>query len=268
MTGLLAALTTVGCGGDDSGQTRERAGPSEEYRVARVIRTFVVGVYDGDGDAACRVLTPQRQREVTARSRQRTCEKAIAAQSLEMSDKDLDRLGRSRATKVDLEGARGRAQIATPTANGRREQHTVSVVKDAGAWKLASQFFPGELAQGKVPKPPPGPPRNPAEEGKITAVFERFRRALDRGDGRTACNLRTRTARQAAVSQAIEAADGRKQALRDYGKLTCAAVSAGLRIPSGKVLRVTVDGARGRLRLEGGATYGFRRGSGRGRLDS
>lgn len=266
--GLLIALALGGCGGKESDHEERRSGPTDEYRVARAIRAFVVGVSEGDGEAACRVLTPQRQAAITARLKQRTCERAIAAQSIATSERDLTRLARSRVTKVDLDGTTGRAEIVTPERRAMREEHIADVVKQRGTWKLASQFFPGRLARGKVPKAPPGPPRNPAEERKVAEVFTRFRRALDRGDGGTACRLRTAAARRAAISQAVDIAGGRVQALERYGGLTCAAVSAGLRVPGGEVERITVAGGRAQLRLEGGATYGLRKLAGRWRVDS
>jgi len=54
----------------------------------------------------------------------------------------------------------------------------------------------------------------------------------------------------------------------EYGKLSCAAVSAGLRIPSQKVRRITVNSDRGSLTLVGGATYDFRKRGGSWRVDS
>jgi len=62
----------------------------------------------------------------------------------------------------------------------------VSLQKVIGRWKVASDFFAGTLEHGKVPRAPPGPPRNPVEERKVAATFERFRAALRRGDGRSA----------------------------------------------------------------------------------
>ncbi len=182
---------------------------------------------------------------------------------------ELDRLMRGRVSKVALKGATGTAEVLTPQKRrGVPERHTVRVERIDGEWRLASNFFAGGLRGGRVPRPPPPPPRNPAEERKIAAVFERFRSALNRGDGRAACRLRTRAARRAAVSQAIDAAGGRRAAIRDYGKLSCAAVSAGLRIPDGKIKRITVEPGNGRVTLDNGATYGFRKLARRWLVDS
>ena len=278
---LFALALLVGCDGDgdqpsrgeprqDSRASPQRArAPSEEYRVARAIRAFLTALFEGDGEAACRRLTPEQQAAARTRLKRPTCDRAIRLQVISMREGDLDRLARAKVTKVALQGAAGTAEVLTPASKGAvPEPHTVRVERIDGEWRLASNFFPGGLRGGKVPRPPPPPPRNPAEERKIRAVFERFRAALNRGDGSAACALRTRAARRAAVSQAINAAGGRRAAIRDYGELSCAALSAGLRIPDAKVKRITVEAGRGRLTLENGATYGFRLLERRWKLDS
>ena len=278
---LFALTVLVGCDRDvdeksrgkprqDSRASAERTrAPSEEYRVARAIRGFLTALFEGDGEAACRRLSPEQQAAARTRLKRPSCERAIRLQALSMREADIERLGRARVSRVALKGAAGTAEVVTPARKGGvPEPHTVRVERIDGEWLLASNFFPGALRGGKAPRPPPPPPPNPAEERKIRAVFERFRAALNRGDGRAACALRTRAARRAAVSQAIDAAGGRRAAIRDYGELSCAAVSAGLRIPDEKVERITVESGRGRLTLENGATYGFRLLERRWKLDS
>lgn len=264
---LIVVLAVGGCG-DDGADEQRSTGPSEEYRVARAIRAFVVGVAEGDGAAACRVLTPQRRAEVTARLARATCEQAIVAQGRATSEQDLRRLGRSRVTKVDLDGREGRAAVATPGRTAVPEEHTVQVSKTAGGWKIASDFFPGGIEGGKAPKAPPPPPHKPAEERKVAAVFDRFRAALRRGDGKAACALRTPSARRAAVRSAIDLAGGRREAMRDFGELSCERVSLRLRPPDDGVRKVVVDGATARLTLRHGATYDFRKIGRSWRLDT
>jgi hypothetical protein len=171
-------------------------------------------------------------------------------------------------TKVALEGARGRAEIRTPGKGGGIEQNTVDVVREGRAWKIASQFFPGTLAGGKVPKGPPGPPRNPVEERKVSDVFERFRAALRREEVAVACALRTARGRRDAVRSAIELAGDRRQAVREFGALTCERVSLRLQPPPNRIRKVVVDGDRARLTLSGGAEYPFRKVGGLWKLDT
>lgn len=270
----------AGCDGSDepSSDTRgegaegsrqgDRA-PSEEYRVATAIRGFVAALSEGDGEAACRRLSREQQAQVKARLKRPTCERAIGLQAISMRAGDLDRLSRARVSKVALKGAAGTAELLTPKKRGAvSEPHTVLVKRIDGEWRLASNFFPGGVRGGKVPRPPPPPPANPAEERKIRVLFKRFRSALNRGEGRAACVLRTAGARRAAVSEAIDVAGGRREAIRDYGELSCAAVSAGLRIPDEQVKRITVEGPKGHLTLQNGATYRFRLLERRWKLDS
>lgn len=263
---VVLALPVVGCADDKLGEG-SRA-PSQEYLAAKAIRGFVVAFTEGDGAAACGALTPQRRAEVTSRSPQRTCDRAIAAQTLNTPERDLTRLERSRVTKVDLTGRTGRAEISTPGRGSARETHTVQVAKILGTWRVGSDFFPGGMETGKVPKPPPGPPPNPAQERRVTAVFERFRAALKRGDGTTACQLRTAAARRDTVKGAIELAGSRRQAAKDFGKLTCEQISVRLRPPDDRIRKVVIDGFKARLTLTRGATYPFRNVRGHWKLEN
>ena len=263
---LVLVILAGGCADDKTNEDRRT--PSQEYLAAKAIRGFVVAFTEGDGEAACRAMTARRRTEVTSRSPQRTCDRAVAAQTLNTPERDLTRLERSRVTKVDLKGTAGRAQIATPGRGSARETHTVQVAKVLGRWRVASDFFPGGMKTGKVPKPPPGPPANPAEERRVSAVFERFRAALKRGDGRTACKLRTAAARRDAVKAAIELAGSRRQAAKEFGKLTCEQISVRLRPPDDKIRKVVIDGPKAQLTLSGGAEYPFRKVRGSWKLES
>lgn len=267
---LILVAAAPGCDGDDGndrgepreptvgGSPREGAG---EYRVARTVSAFLVAFTDGDGQAACRLLTRQRQAELIERTNRPSCERAVAVQVGATRVRDLERLERAKVSKVALAGAAARAEVLTPADRGGvPESHTVRLSQIDGGWRVASDFFPGALRGGSAPQPPPPPPRNPAQERAVAAVFHRFRRALERGDGKRACALRTPAARRAAVSQAIEAAGSRQRALSDHGELTCAAVSAALRIPNEKVHKITVTSpTKARLTLAGGATYNFQK---------
>jgi hypothetical protein len=269
----------AGCNGNDepsTGTPSQRAGgnqtdrtPTEEYRVAKAIRAFVTALVDGDSETACRQLTPGQQAAVKARLRRPTCERAVRLQAISMRGADVERLSRARVSKVSLQGTEGTAEVLTPPQRAAApEPHTVRVKRIDGEWRVASSFFPGRLRGGKVPRPPPPPPPNPVQERKIRVLFERFRSALNRGDGRTACRLQTAAAQRGAVSQSVDAAGGRRAVVRDYGGLSCAAVSAGLRVPDEKIKRITVEAGSGRLTLEHGAAYGFRMIDGRWKLDS
>lgn len=278
LTCVLAGV--AGCGGDDdSGREREaqrkreesRAarGISEEYRAAQAVKGFLVAYTEGDGPAACRRLTPQRQDALIREQKAPSCQRAVRLQSGTVRGADLERLYRSKVSKVAITGREATAEVLTPAAGGGLpEAHTVQLRRVGDAWLLATNFFLGGLQGGKVPKPPPPPPRDPAQERRIESVFRRFRDALARGDGHAACALRTAGARKRAVAQSVQAAGSEKEARREFGKLDCASVSAGLRIPDQKVKDVRVDGARGTLTLTGGATYRFRKVAGSWRLES
>ena len=266
----IALAAAAGCNSDDGSdgrKTRDAAASasqregSREYRVARTVRAFLVAFTEGDGQAACRLMTRQRQAELIERSRRPTCERAVVLQVGAARVSDLERLARAKVSKVALAPDAATAEVLTPAQRGRSPaSHTVRLTQIDGRWRIASDFFRGALSGGKIPTPPPPPPRNPAQERAVAAVFERFRQALERGDGKSACALRTPAAQRAAVSQAIQAAGGKEQALSDYGKLTCAAVSAGLRIPDETVRKVTVTSpTEARVTLDGGAIYDFKK---------
>jgi hypothetical protein len=191
----------------------------------------------------------------------------LSLERAELSNRSIDRLRRARITKVDVAGDSAQAEITT-RSGGRADRFTATLRRAGGAWQIVGDFTPGGLASGRVPKPPPGPPRNPEEERRIVAVFERYRDAIARRDGRQACALQTPAAREALVDDAVELSGGERAAVREFGALDCEHVAVGFEIPAGQIKTVVVDGDRGRLRVAGGASYRFQKLDGDWKLDS
>lgn len=264
----LAALALLGSGcRDDEATTVARPGPSVEYQVARVVRSFLVAYTEGSSDRACRRLTPEHQQAVATRQGRPTCERALSLERARASDRELDRLRRARITKVDVAGDAARAEVTMGSAD--RTQRLTATLRRAGdTWQIAGDLMPGGLASGRVPKPPPAPPRNPEEEQRIVAVFDRYRDALARRDGREACAVQTPAARESLVNDAVELLGGERAAVREFGALDCEHVAVGFEVPAGRIKTVVVEGERGRLRLSGGASYGFQKVGGEWKLDS
>jgi hypothetical protein len=101
-----------------------------------------VAFTEGDAEAACKLLTPERRQELIARSRRPTCERAVALQAGQNKLSDLDRLGRAKVTKVALTGATGTAEVLTPAdRKTAAESHTVRVKEIQRRWRrLASRY--------------------------------------------------------------------------------------------------------------------------------
>ena len=265
----LAALAAIfgGCGGGGSEESARERGPSEEYKAARVVRSFLLAYSEGDADSACRRLTPEYRQAVARQGGRPSCERALSLQAAAVSNRNLDRLRRARITKVDVSGDAAKAEVLLRGAK-RPERLTAQLRRISGAWHLSADLVKGGLASGRVPKPPPGPPRDPEEEQRIASVFERYREAVEQGDGRRACSLQTTAARQGLVDNAVELLGGERAAIREFGTLDCEHVVVRFEIPATRVVRIVAEEERGRLTLKGGAQYLFRKVQGEWKLDS
>jgi hypothetical protein len=270
----VAALLAGGCGGDEKDATPEpesadtvgTTGVSEEYQVARVVRSFLLAYASGDTELACRRLTPEHRAAVASRS-ERSCERGLSLSASAISSRDLDRLLRARVTKVDVTGDSAKAEIALRRSGGP-ELLTAELLRLDGAWHISGDLVRGGLATGRAPKPPPAPPPNPDEERRIRAVFEEYRDAIERDDGKRACALQTPAARERLVTEAVELVGGEESAISEFGALDCEHITLGYEIPAGTIKRVVAEGERGRLTLTGGAMYRFRKLQGEWKLDT
>jgi hypothetical protein len=261
----VLVVLACGCGGHDSRRSAGTSGPSEEYKVARVVRSFLVAYAQGDTGVACRLLTPDH-RQLVARRGRASCERALSVEVATSPERDLERLGGGRITKVDVGGDAAKAEVTIPADPS--ERFTAELRRLGGGWKLSADLARGGLASGVVPKPPPPPPRHPGEERRVVATFNRYRDALSRHDGRTVCALETEGARRRAVEGGIKLLGGRRAATREFGRLDCEHVVTRFEIPPGRIERVVVRGLRATLTVTNGANYEFRKVRGEWRFDT
>ena len=263
----LSALAVLvgGCGGHGSPGGPATSAPSKGYEVARVVRSFLVAYTQGDTELACRLLTPDRRRLV-ARRGNASCERALSVEVATSPERDLERLGGGRITKVDVGGEAAKAEVTVPA--NPSERFTARLRRLGGGWKISADLVRGGLASGVVPKPPPPPPRHPEEERRVVAAFNRYRDALSRREGGKVCALETEGARRRAVEGGIKLLGGRRAAIREFGKLDCEHVVTRFEIPPGRIERVVVRGLHATLTVTNGASYQFRKVRGNWRFDT
>ena len=260
----LAVVALASCGGgDDENPETERAaagerGASVEYQVARVVRSFLLAYTEGSYETACARLAPEHRQMVARRNDRPSCERGLALEAARAVPRELERLGRARITKVDVQRESASAEVAM-RAGRRLRRFTAELIRTPAGWHITGDLAVGSLSSGRVPKPPPPPPRNPAEERQVIAVFDRYRELVARGNGEAACALQTPAARQRVVEDAVELLGGEAAALREFGTLDCEQIAVGFQIPDGRVERVVVERDRARLTVEGGARYAFRK---------
>lgn len=135
IAGLLAGIA-VGCGATH--------GPSEQQQVSQVLRSYLHAQVEGDGTAACALLTPGGQRELVnlvVRSAnglipvRPSCPEAVVLVRAVAGASLLSALGSARIERVPVTGSRADAVVADGT---RFPPQHVVLEKVGGSWKIAS----------------------------------------------------------------------------------------------------------------------------------
>jgi high-affinity K+ transport system ATPase subunit B len=100
--------------------------------VTAAIADFGEALADGDGDAACEVLTEDVQDAVAAAGA--NCEAVFDAASENLSDSDRDELNDIAPEDVEVDGDRATATIPEVDGGGDSE---VELVREDGDWKIS-----------------------------------------------------------------------------------------------------------------------------------
>jgi hypothetical protein len=180
----VAALLLAACGdGDDGGgepaggaettAAPEPASPGALTADGRAVRQTIAGylkaVAEGDGDAACALLTDNAKRVVVEApgSRAETCEAVIAeiARAYSPAEKAKLRNLSQEAVEVTVRGATARVYV-----EGR--PRTTRLIKQGGRW-LIDDYGPPPGGTGEQPEPE-------INEVPFDKVEEELKQALDR----------------------------------------------------------------------------------------
>jgi hypothetical protein len=131
-----AGAALAGCGG---GQP-----PSQSERVTTVVRSFLTAQADGDGEAACALLTPAAQQRLVAVVARRaaglgaapgSCAEAVGLVRAVAPAKLLTAIRRAHVQRVAVQGDRATATVVDGQAFPA--QRAVLEQRD-GAWRIAA----------------------------------------------------------------------------------------------------------------------------------
>lgn len=132
------AVAAAGCGGEDPPAT-------DEQQVTGTLRTFLGGAADGDGDAACRMLTPAARRELTRLVARRagttglapaTCAEAAGLVRAVAPPVLLTALRGARIERVLVRGSTASARVTDAGVGGFAAQRVLLTRTDEG-WRIA-----------------------------------------------------------------------------------------------------------------------------------
>lgn len=121
---ITLTVSATGCGGSKKNDSGEPGG---------VVKAYFAAVAAGDGAAACKLLAPAAAKKAAALGRPgSTCAKSLTAflSGYPFDQKKL--LRNAKVTKTTVKGTR-----ATVTTN---QGSPISLVRDAGAWRLDKPF--------------------------------------------------------------------------------------------------------------------------------
>ena len=102
--------------------------------VTAAIVDFGEAVADGDGDAACELLTEDAQEEITAGAQGQDCEDIIEFVGGALDDDDKDELRDLEPEDVEVDGDTATATIPELTEGGEEE---IELVQEDGDWKIS-----------------------------------------------------------------------------------------------------------------------------------
>jgi hypothetical protein len=142
--GLVAAcllgITLGACGGSHGASHAA----SNEQQISQAVRSYLNAQTQGDGQAACSLLTPGGQRQLEALVVKRanglvpsqpSCTDAVSLVHSFAGSKLLNALSTARVGGIKLSGDTATALVADGTVFAPQ---TVSLVKEAGAWRIAA----------------------------------------------------------------------------------------------------------------------------------
>jgi hypothetical protein len=106
--------------------------------VTAAIVDFGEAVADGDGDAACELLTEDAQDQITEGAQGQDCEDLIEFVSGQLEDDDKDELRDIEPEDVEVDGDTATATIPEVVEGGEEE---IELVREDGDWLISD---PGE----------------------------------------------------------------------------------------------------------------------------
>jgi len=117
---LVGAIVIAGCGESDEDQVRTQ--------VDTIYDTFA----EGDGEAACRLVTEEAKTQ-SQEDQGVTCEEGVADQARDLTPDQKRRLSNLEISEVKIDG-----DNATVTVKSDEDQQVIKLKKDGDEWKLAS----------------------------------------------------------------------------------------------------------------------------------
>jgi len=152
---LLAsiALALGGCGGDDDGGGGSTAGGGEEEQVRGAVKGYLTAVAEGDGDAACDLLSAASRETVERLAEQVDAEGCVDAFENAIAQAEVD-VEEARASLEELEIADVEIDGDRATVSIRREgaEESGALVREDGAWRVD---IDGANAQPEAATAPP-----------------------------------------------------------------------------------------------------------------
>jgi hypothetical protein len=162
---LGSSLTAIACG-------QSAQGPSRESDVKKALDTFHRAAADGDGRRVCALMTAEGRKALLEQRGQHDCVKAFTF-SGEKKQRRLPPIGPI--------GAENGEALAVVHVIGPREENYVYALKMAdGRWLVD---FPGPIP---LPHTLEG---DAASSRTVLDTANRYQKALESGDGKTACSL-------------------------------------------------------------------------------
>jgi len=132
---VALAAAVAGCGGAHK--------PTDQQQVKDVLQSYLRAQVDGDGQAACSLLTAGGQRQLIALvvkagkgviTTQPSCEDAVGLVRAVAGQQLLGSLRNARIENVQVSGPRATALVVV----GINTAQKVSLVKSGAAWKIAA----------------------------------------------------------------------------------------------------------------------------------
>jgi Putative lumazine-binding len=128
---VTAATLAAGCGGDSA---EPGSGPSSDReQVEAVVATYLRGLAEGDGEAACRSLTSEAQARFASVAKTSTCPEAAEELAGALDDDARSRVEQARVDEVTLGG--GKADVRVVSGDESLPE-PIPVRQTEGTWKI------------------------------------------------------------------------------------------------------------------------------------
>ena len=106
-------------------------GESDEDQIKTQVDTLYAAVADGDGEAACEVVTEEAKKQ-SEESEDKSCAQAIEDGAKELNDDQRERLANIEISEVKVDG-----DSATVTVKSGDDEEQLNLKKEDDEWKLS-----------------------------------------------------------------------------------------------------------------------------------